>query len=638
MPGSRAPRVKLAGWLGVLAAVLVGLVGSPPAEARGRLLGLVARTAPARLDAGGPAVPPGAAAGPAASASQGGSVTYQGGPVMHAHQTFVIFWDPDHAFTEDFKARVDRFLTDVGADGGTATNVYSVAAQYSDPTGPVGYRSSFGGSYTDPTPFALQSCAASLLGLSRTPCITDDQIQAELAAALRATGWGPGLDRAYFVLTPAGIVSCQDLTGAQCSTNAYCGYHSQLDPAVYPSFPDADPVIYGHIPWSAVAGCQTPDRPNGSDADPAVNLISHEHIEMLTDPIVDRPAWIGSDGSEIADKCRSTYGTPSGPAGAGYDQTIDGDNYLLQAEYSNAGQACLLRTADDQAPVAAFAGASADGLSFSFDASGSTDPDGRVIAYRWDFGDGQSGTGAQVTHAYTGTGDRTVTLSVADNAGAQASTTRVVALAALPPPPPPPPPGPSPGPAPAPAPGPSPPAGTDPAPPPGSAAPSGPAAATSAPVSPASGSAPASDPAGAPGSPAAPAATLAAPASPPVAGGTRLKASAVWGVLGARGLAGSVTVDRRVPGRVDLLISRAVATRLRIRAVSDGGPRSAEVIVGQAVLGAVGPGRAGFRVRLTGGALGALRRLGAVVVEVRVTLRPAGEPARTLSARRRLHV
>jgi hypothetical protein len=112
----------------------------------------------------------------------------------------------------------------------------------------------------------------------------------------------------------------------------------------------------------------------------------------------------------------------------------------------------------------------------------------------------------------------------------------------------------------------------------------------------------------------------------------------VWGVLGARGLAGSVTVDRRVPGRVDLLISRAVATRLRIRAVSDGGPRSAEVIVGQAVLGAVGPGRAAFRVRLTGGALGALRRLGAVVVEVRVTLRPAGEPARTLSARRRLHV
>jgi hypothetical protein len=55
------------------------------------------------------------------------------------------------------------------------------------------------------------------------------------------------------------------------------------------------------------------------------------------------------------------------------------------------------------------------------------------------------------------------------------------------------------------------------------------------------------------------------------------------------------------------------------------------------VLGSVGPGRATFRVRLTAGALGALRRLGQVVVVVRVTLRPAVEPARVLSARRRLH-
>src|SRR5205085_3529167 len=36
----------------------------------------------------------------------------------------------------------------------------------------------------------------------------------------------------------------------------------------------------------------------------------------------------------------------------------------------------------------------------SFDGTASVDPDGDALTYRWDFGDGSSGEGAQVQHTY----------------------------------------------------------------------------------------------------------------------------------------------------------------------------------------------------------------------------------------------
>src|SRR5262245_48872529 len=43
-------------------------------------------------------------------------------------------------------------------------------------------------------------------------------------------------------------------------------------------------------------------------------------------------------------------------------------------------------------------------LAVSFDATGSSDPDGSLTAYAWSFGDGVSGTGATVTHTYAAVG------------------------------------------------------------------------------------------------------------------------------------------------------------------------------------------------------------------------------------------
>jgi PKD repeat protein len=79
------------------------------------------------------------------------------------------------------------------------------------------------------------------------------------------------------------------------------------------------------------------------------------------------------------------------------------------------------------APTAAFTFACTD-LACDFDASGSTDSDGSIAAYDWDFGDGNTGTGELASHTYASGADYTVTLTVTDDAGATDSTSQTVSV------------------------------------------------------------------------------------------------------------------------------------------------------------------------------------------------------------------
>lgn len=62
----------------------------------------------------------------------------------------------------------------------------------------------------------------------------------------------------------------------------------------------------------------------------------------------------------------------------------------------------------------------------SFDASQSTDSDGSINTYSWDFGDGGNANTLQADHTYTGLGSYTATLTVTDNDGATSTATTTI--------------------------------------------------------------------------------------------------------------------------------------------------------------------------------------------------------------------
>ena len=86
-------------------------------------------------------------------------------------------------------------------------------------------------------------------------------------------------------------------------------------------------------------------------------------------------------------------------------------------------------------PIAALDGpyVGAEGGSIAMSAAGSVDPNGTVVSYAWDFGDGTTGSGPAVTHTYAQDGLYAVTITVTDNDGLTDTIQAAAAVANVPP-------------------------------------------------------------------------------------------------------------------------------------------------------------------------------------------------------------
>ncbi|TQV87605.1 collagenase [Aliikangiella coralliicola] len=83
----------------------------------------------------------------------------------------------------------------------------------------------------------------------------------------------------------------------------------------------------------------------------------------------------------------------------------------------------------NQAPIANANGAytGKTNASVSFSSNGSSDSDGSIASYLWDFGDGSSSTDANPSHTYTSANTYTVTLTVTDNLGKKSTPSSTTA-------------------------------------------------------------------------------------------------------------------------------------------------------------------------------------------------------------------
>ncbi|HYF79773.1 MAG TPA: PKD domain-containing protein, partial [Symbiobacteriaceae bacterium] len=98
---------------------------------------------------------------------------------------------------------------------------------------------------------------------------------------------------------------------------------------------------------------------------------------------------------------------------------------------TRAAAAGTLTIIDNDRPTAVIKGPSSGRVNtlMTFDGRSSTDRDGRIVSWVWNWGDGTANSsGNRVPHRYTRTGTYTITLTVTDDKGATATTTHTVTV------------------------------------------------------------------------------------------------------------------------------------------------------------------------------------------------------------------
>lgn len=389
----------------------------------------------------------------------GADLCFWGGPVVQSHKVHVIFWGGaagESAFPAGYVSAVKGYFSSVAGASGSIANVYSVGTQYAGSNGEGSYRVSFDPATSgaghdvaiDSTPF-VSECSDP----GTSACLTDEEIQAQVTAMRAPNGWPASLEDVFFILTPPNVGSCFTGSSSECAFVTYCAYHGDFGgspPAV------GGQTLYANIPYvTGVEGCDPGEYPVGPGlANPALDTISHEHNETITDPlgsqcvtvsgkkVCEPKSWMDLIGQEIGDKCLppetfDIYGVPfNREEGFLYNQVIESNHYFLQREWSNtafAGEGgCVQRMLPAEFAVPTEARAT---VPVTLDGSASGEAADPATYWVWSFGDGmQTGTPeAKTSHVYAKPGEYAVTLTAFDAFGNSNTHSAKITVGAAPP-------------------------------------------------------------------------------------------------------------------------------------------------------------------------------------------------------------
>jgi PKD repeat protein len=166
---------------------------------------------------------------------------------MHKNETFALTWDPTRAYWSLTRGYVEQFLRDVADSSGSLASPFAVTAQYNDGGGRALNTSVFGGGCIDfggtggsacnfgnvsgaghnypasGCPVSGDSFVSPSLVVYNNLCLTDAQIQSELATMVTETGilgrTQPGHTPLVTLLLPSTVKTCLDSSGWFCSVN-----------------------------------------------------------------------------------------------------------------------------------------------------------------------------------------------------------------------------------------------------------------------------------------------------------------------------------------------------------------------------------------------------------------------------------
>lgn len=184
--------------------------------------------------------------------------------------------------------------------------------------------------------------------------------------------------------------------------------------------------------------CAPDSRPPGNDAPvcvidtPSTNMTITEgeainYTGTITDADgnLDSVSWSFAGGtpatSAVQDPGDVTYYT----AGT-YTTTLDASDDNAEGCVQQTRTIMVIEAPPEPQPPTASANGPYPGITavaVNFSSAGSTDPDGNISSYAWDFGDGVNSAAANPSHAYAEAGNYTVTLTVTDNDGQTDSDT-----------------------------------------------------------------------------------------------------------------------------------------------------------------------------------------------------------------------
>lgn len=156
----------------------------------------------------------------------------------------------------------------------------------------------------------------------------------------------------------------------------------------------------------------------------------------------DAPLVVSLDGSGSFDQDGSiiSHGWSFGDGSSGSGSVVS-HTYTAVGTYTavltvtdsqglTASQSVQIQvTAPNVNPTAVIAASTTTGvapLAVTFSGSGSSDPDGTISSYAWNFGDGTTGSGSSVSKTFSAAGTYTVTLTVTDNRGGKGVSSAVI--------------------------------------------------------------------------------------------------------------------------------------------------------------------------------------------------------------------